>query len=72
MAEQKQYGTVKITDSRSIVIQESIVKDSIDLRTYVYSEKYTGYTKKGFVLPNDKISELIGILKKVLEEKASG
>lgn len=60
-----EYGKVKISNERSIVIQDSRIKDSIDIRTYLETASYTGFTQKGIVIPKGKVKELIEILSKI-------
>lgn len=60
-----EYGKVKISNERSIVIQDSRIKDSIDIRTYLETANYTGFTQKGIVIPKGKVKELVEILSKI-------
>lgn len=60
----------KNTSSAIISLVESTLDDNpvcIDVREYVESPKYTGFTKKGFRLPVNLIDELIEGLRLIIE-----
>jgi len=60
---------VPITKSREIHVQANEYKGRVelDIRTYVKSESYKGYTQKGVRIPTEKGAELIEAISKVLE-----
>ena len=49
-----------ITPQRKLVVQKKIWKDqeTLDIRTYITTEAYTGYTKKGINIPLGKAKDL--------------
>jgi hypothetical protein len=51
---------VFITERRKIVVQKSFFKGAatLDVRTYINTEKYTGPTRKGVNIPLAKAREL--------------
>jgi len=60
---------VKISDSREIHVQANEYKGRVelDIRTYIKTQQYTGYTQKGVRIPTEKGAELIEAISKVLE-----
>jgi len=60
---------VPVTLSREIHIQISEYKGKpvLDIRTYVKSATYTGYTQKGINVPKDKGKEILEALEKILK-----
>lgn len=60
---------VPISKSREIHVQANEYKGRVelDIRTYVKSESYTGYTQKGVRIPTEKGADLIEAISKVLE-----
>ena len=59
-------STLKIDDSRKIVCSIKRGGDlgllTVDVRQYVTTDVYTGYTKKGITIPFELLDELIGRL----------
>ena len=62
-----------ISESRKIVVQKKEWQNrmSLDIRSYVTSDNYSGYTKKGINIPVKKVQELIDAIKKEMEEQKS-
>lgn len=54
--EEKELGRVKKSNSAEIILKVSAYKEEygIDIREYVTTESYTGYTKKGTRVPLDQ------------------
>ncbi len=51
---------IVVTPSREIHVQKKIWngQEILDIRTYLKTEKYTGYTKKGVTVPPNLAREL--------------
>jgi len=63
---------IKISDSEEIHVQESVFrKGRIDIRRFVRTKRYTGYTKQGFTLPKEKVKELLSAIEGEVNEKTS-
>jgi hypothetical protein len=62
-----EIGRVKKNDTTDIVIEKSDYKGSVgvNIREYIKSDKYTGWSKSGLRIPIDKWKELKEILDKV-------
>jgi hypothetical protein len=62
---------VVLSNGRKIVIQISEYKgrETLDIRTYVTTEKYTGFTQKGINIPLERGRELADKIAKVLSER---
>lgn len=62
-----EVGRIKKTDSTSIIIRVSEFQGEkgVDVREYVETNKYTGYTKKGTRVPMDKWKEFKEVVNKV-------
>lgn len=62
-------NSIKVSDAVEVRVKVSEYKDELrlDIREYVTSEKYTGYTKKGVNLPLNALDDLIEILVGVRE-----
>jgi len=67
-----EIGRLKKNDTTDIVVQKTEYRGSvgIDLREYVTSEKYTGWSKNGIRIPVEKWKEFKEILDRV--ESAQG
>lgn len=52
---EKEFGRIKKSDSVEIIIRESEYQGvlGIDIREYVTTEKYTGWTKSGIRIPKE-------------------
>lgn len=62
-----EIGRIRKTDTTEIVVQKTEFKGSvgIDIREYVTSDKYTGWSKNGIRISVDKWKEFKAILDKV-------
>jgi hypothetical protein len=62
-----EIGRVRKNDTTEIVVEKSEFKGStgINIREYVTSDSYTGWSKSGLRIPADKWKELKEILDKV-------
>jgi hypothetical protein len=62
---------VRISDAREIHVQISQWKgrENLDIRTYVKSAKYSGYTQKGVNVPVETGADLVTAIQKVLGGK---
>lgn len=60
---------VVISEQRKIVVQKREWKGrkSLDIRAYVTTDKYTGYTPKGVNTPVEKAKELTDAIMKEME-----
>lgn len=60
---------VVISEQRKIVVQKRQWKGriSLDIRGYVTTDKYTGYTRKGVNIPVEKAKEIIDAIMKEIE-----
>lgn len=64
---------VEVNDSTKIRIELTEFKgvNRFDIREYIESEKYTGFTKKGINLPTEFLEEIYNSLGKILETAKS-
>jgi hypothetical protein len=62
-----EIGRIRKNDTTEIVVQKTEYKGSvgIDIREYVTSDKYTGWSKNGIRISVDKWKEFKDILDKV-------
>jgi hypothetical protein len=62
-----EIGRLKKNDTTDIVIEKSDYKGSVgvNIREYIKSDKYTGWSNRGLRIPIDKWKELKEILDKV-------
>ena len=62
-----EIGRVRKNETTEIVVEKSEYKGSvgINIREYVTSDKYTGWSKNGLRIPMDKWSELKKLLDQV-------
>lgn len=60
---------IKVNDTSKIRIELTEFKgvNRFDIREYVETEKYTGFTKKGINLPTEFLEEIHNSLGKILE-----
>lgn len=61
---------VVVNDRKKVVIQKSRFReiDTLDIRTWVETPGYKGYTRKGVNIPIDKGEELAQKILKVVKE----
>ncbi len=69
MAQFKEIGRVTVKDSRDIVM--STVTDNgelkgVNINSYIRTKTYTGFTKDGVFVPEDKIEEFGVLVNKML------
>jgi len=66
MAEQE-IGRIKKTDSTEIIIKLNEYKGEkgVDIREYITTPKYTGYTKSGTRIPMEKLKDFKELVNKV-------
>ena len=66
---QKEIGRMKLNVMDSLVFQTSAYrgKNYIDIRKFVESQNYTGFTKQGIRFNAELFGEFLGNLKKVAE-----
>ncbi len=62
-----EIGRIRKSDTTEIVVQKTEFKGSvgIDIREYVTSDRYTGWSKNGIRISVDKWKEFKAILDKV-------
>ncbi len=73
MVTMAEIGRIRKNDTTEIVVQKTEYRGSvgIDVREYVTSEKYTGWSKNGVRIPVEKWPDFKAILDSVdLEKKA--
>ena len=62
---------VSLSDSREVHVKVSNWKgrgEALDIRTYIKSKNYTGYTQKGVNIPIDKAPLVYAAIGKVLKK----
>jgi len=59
---------VEITPQRQIhvAVKKWNGRDVLQLQTYITTNNYTGYTKKGITIPLEKAPELLGAIEEEL------
>ncbi|MGV8174231.1 MAG: PC4/YdbC family ssDNA-binding protein [Methanothrix sp.] len=69
-----EIGRIRKNDTTEIVVQKTEYRGSvgIDVREYVTSEKYTGWSKNGVRIPVEKWPDFKAILDSVDLEKKAG
>lgn len=62
---------IQITESRKVVIQRSQFTgvDTLDIRTWLKTPTFEGFTRKGVNIPIEKGEELAQKILKVVQEK---
>jgi len=62
---------IQITESRKVVIQRSQFTgvDTLDIRTWLKTPTFEGFTRKGVNIPIEKGEELAQKILKVIQEK---
>jgi hypothetical protein len=70
MAKEKEIGRIKVDDLSDIVVRltEWRGRQRLDIRLYMDSEQYKGFTKQGIGIPLDKIDDVRTLLLKAKEE----
>jgi hypothetical protein len=65
---------VVITKQRKVVIQRSKFRgaETLDIRTWLETPKYRGFTRKGINIPIEKGEELARKILNVIKSKAAG
>ena len=65
-----ELGRIRKNSTTEIVIQikEYKGKVGLDIREYVTSDSYTGWSKSGVRIPDDKVCELGKLIKAACEE----
>jgi hypothetical protein len=74
MSDLRQIGKLDKNASTDIVFSTTEYKGSmyVDIREYVETATYTGFTKKGIRLHSEKLDEFIEMLQKVKTELSQG
>lgn len=67
--DEKELGKVALNETSEIIVRRTVWKGEtrLDIRTFVNSEEYTGWTKRGIAMPKKVFDELLAILKGVDE-----
>lgn len=67
MEQDKELGRIRLNDTTEVVIRQTEFKGQhyIDVRKYLKSATYTGWTKQGISIPVGQFEELLAILKGV-------
>jgi len=70
MAVEKEIGRITVDKSTDIVVRltEWKGKQRLDIRAYINTDRYKGFTKQGVGIPLDKIDEVRRLLLKTKEE----
>ncbi len=65
----KEFGRVKLNNSVEIVIKEVFYKEEprIDIRKFIRTEKYTGWSSQGIAIPRKVFKDVLKILNEVSE-----
>ena len=65
-SQEKELGRIQLTPKTSIVVVENEWKGVklLQIRKYIVSEKYTGWTKDGIAIPIEFKTQLQAILSK--------
>jgi len=60
----REIGRIRKNSTTEIVVKITEFKGSVgvDIREFVTSDRYTGWTKNGTRIPADKVCELAGII----------
>ncbi len=68
-----EIGRIRKNDSTEIVVQRTEYRGSIgiDIREYVTSDRYTGWSKNGIRIPVEKWQDFKQILDSICESKDS-
>jgi hypothetical protein len=70
---EKEFGRIKKNSTTDIVIRISEYKGStgLDIREYVESDRYTGWSKSGVRIPEDQICQLGKLIAEACKEVKS-
>ena len=70
MAVEKEIGRIQVDSNTDIVIRLTAYrgKEGLDIRFYIKSGAYRGFTKQGIRIPLDKIDELRSLLVRAKDE----
>ena len=70
----KEIGRIRKNDTTDIVVKITEYKGSIgvDIREFVTSDRYTGWTKNGTRIPADQVCELTRIIGEACLEIGGG
>ena len=62
----EEIGRIVVEGSADIVVRNSLYKGDtwVDIRFWVKTPKYTGWSKKGLALKEERLQELIDLLQK--------
>jgi hypothetical protein len=65
--EQKEIGRIKKENCPEIVVRVSKYKGEewVDMRKYLTTDKFTGWSKQGLALRKKDLPELVALLKKI-------
>jgi hypothetical protein len=68
-----EMGRIRKNDTTEVIVRKTEFKGSvgIDIREYVTSEKYTGWSKNGLRIPVDQWKAFKEILDKIGSDKVS-
>jgi len=60
---------VAVSPSREIHVQRKLWRgrEFLDIRTYIKTENYEGYTKKGVMIPIEMADDLVGAIVEEIE-----
>ena len=64
----KVFAEIPLSNANSLHIKKDCSingKPYFDIRHYITTEKYTGYTQKGVMIPLERLDRLIEILQKL-------
>lgn len=64
---EEEIGRIKLSESTEIVVRKTEFKGEkrIDIRKFVKTEKYTGWSKQGISIPVGNWRDVLEILEKV-------
>ena len=70
----KEIGRIRKNDTTDIVVKITEYKGSVglDIREYVQSERYTGWSNSGTRIPADKVCELTRLIGEACMEIGGG
>ena len=69
MAQFEEIGRIKVNETRDIVmskVSEDGQVKGVNINSYITTQKYTGFTKDGVFVPEDRIEEFGEMVKRVL------
>jgi len=67
MQDQKELGRIELDESTDIVVSVGTFKgkERVDIRKWIKTQRYTGFSTQGIAIPKDKWKEAKKILDKV-------